>query len=76
MATATPPPPVAGEPKAFRGPAKLTPVPPAFPIAPFPDPNQGVDEHPGDRIALIFWMVCFVLLTLMVLLDPMLALFR
>jgi hypothetical protein len=30
----------------------------------------------GDRIALAFWMICFVLMALMVALDPLLQLFR
>jgi hypothetical protein len=76
MATATPPPPVADNPLLPGGKAKSASVSPAVPVVPLPHPELGIDEHPGDRIALMFWMICFLLLALMTILEPMLKLFR
>jgi hypothetical protein len=70
MPTSTIVPPVLPETTPSR-----TSAPPAPAVAP-PRPPAEVDEHPGDRVALLFWLICFFLLGLMAVLDPLLSLFR
>jgi hypothetical protein len=73
MATVTAPPPAAPE----QPRAQTAPPPQAA-----PEPADGFQptwEHfgtCGDRIALVFWLISFAAMALMVLLDPLLHLFR
>jgi hypothetical protein len=76
MATITASQPTAGEqPKVQTSPhTQAAPAPTVQ-----ADAFQPTWEHygnRGDRIALAFWMICFVLIALMIALDPLLQLFH